>query len=148
MRDQLAQDGWAVGLRSEGDEPSDDLSVYIADLPGELGLWLRLAPISFMGGTLTGAPSSRSPMEAAVLGSAILHGPLTGDHAADYRRLDAAGAARVATRPADIAAAVEALSAPDQAAAMAHAAWEISSAGEDAIARTLAALEAALAGRA
>lgn len=145
--DELGRQGWTVGLRSEGEDPEDDITIYIADLPGELGLWLRLAAIAFLGGTLSRNEPGRSPIEAAALGSAILHGPETGAYAADYRRLDGAGAARQVTKPIEIAAAVETLIAPDQAAEMAHAAWEVSTAGEDALSRTIAALDTALAGR-
>lgn len=146
MQLAMVADGWNVGLRSNGDEPTDDINVYIADYDGELGLWLRLAAIAFLGGTLSWEKLGRSPMEAAALGSAVLHGPETGAWATDYRRLAAAGAAIMAAKPVDIAAAVETLIAPDKAAAMAHAAWEVSSAGEDAISRTLAAIEAVLPG--
>src|SRR5690606_30524009 len=102
--------------------------------------------ISWIGGTLDAATESRSPMEAAALGSAILHGPATGAHRTDFARLDSAGAARQVRNADEIAAAVEVLLAPDQAAAMAHAAWEVSSAGEDAAARAVEMVKAVLAG--
>jgi 3-deoxy-D-manno-octulosonic-acid transferase len=146
MRDVIAAEGWVVGLRSEGEDPTDDIPVYVTDLSGELGLWLRLAPIAWIGGTIDGTPDARSPMEAAALGSAILHGPAPGVHRTDYARLDAAGAARQVQSADEIAAAVETLLAPDQAAAMAHAAWEVSSAGEDAAARAVEMVQALLAG--
>ena len=146
MRDAIEAEGWVVGLRSEGEDPTDDIPIYLADLGGELGLWLRLAPISWIGGTLDSSPDARSPMEAAALGSAILHGPTPGAHRTDYARLDAAGAGRAVRTPDEIATAVETLLAPDQAAAMAHAAWEVSSAGEDAASRAVEMMQAILAG--
>ncbi len=144
LHQRLTKDGWNVGLRSEGDEPTDDVSIYVADLGGELGLWLRLAPVAFIGGTLTAGGAGRTPMEAAALGSAILHGPETHAHASDHARLDAGGAARLVRNADEIAAAVDTLAAPDQAAVMAHAAWEVSSAGDEAAARLVEALRIAV----
>jgi 3-deoxy-D-manno-octulosonic-acid transferase len=60
---------------------------------GEMGLWLRLAPVSFVGGSI--APlGGHNPFEAAALGSAILHGPATANFGPAYRALDATGGAR------------------------------------------------------
>jgi 3-deoxy-D-manno-octulosonic-acid transferase len=140
MRARLAEAGVAVGLRSDGDDPDEDTSVYIADLEGELGLWLRLAPVTYIGGTLSPGTVSRTPMEAAALGSAILHGPEILGHAADHARLDAARAGRMVRDAETLAAEVETLMAPDQAAAMAHAAWQVSSAGDEGAVALLARL--------
>lgn len=91
----LAEAAAAVGLntarRAAEEEPDDDDQVYIADTEGEYGLWYRLAPVTFMGGTLTGQ-GGRSPMEPAALGSAVIHGPATGAHDELYTRLGRAGA--------------------------------------------------------
>ena len=143
LRDRLSAEGWTVALRSDGEEPTDDVTIYIADLPDETGLWLRLAPIAFIGGTLTPGAAG-SPMQAAALGSAVLHGPELGGHAAAFAGLAAAGGARQAGNAAEMALAVEILAAPEQAAAMAHAAWEVCTAGDAAAARLVAALSAAL----
>lgn len=145
MRDRLAAEGMAVALRSDGEEPEEEIPVYVADLAGELGLWLRLAPVAFIGGTLSPGTLSRTPMEAAGLGSAILHGPETTGHAADHARLDAVGAARLVRDAAGLAAEIESLMAPDLAATMAHAAWEVASAGDAAAVALLAGLAEVLA---
>ena len=50
--------------------------IYLADSLGELGLWYRLAPIAFIGGSLV-PHGGQNPLEAARLGSAILIGPNT-----------------------------------------------------------------------
>lgn len=48
--------------------------LYIADTLGELGLWYRLAPIAFVGGSL--APKGgQNLLEPARLDCAVLHGP-------------------------------------------------------------------------
>ena len=61
-----ASEGWQVARRSSEEEPDDETQVYIADAPSEMGLWYRLAPVTFMGGSLYGAGSQRDPFEAAV----------------------------------------------------------------------------------
>ena len=69
----FAAAGIASGLRSAGDRPGA-APLYIADTIGELGLWYRLAPVAFIGGSLV-PHGGQNPMEAARLGCAILHGP-------------------------------------------------------------------------
>lgn len=144
MRAALERAGLVCGLRSDGHEPIEDLSAYVADLEGEKGLWLRLAPLAFVGGTLTAGAASRTPLEPAALGSAILHGPEVADHAADHARLTAAGAARLVNGATELAAEIGALLAPDQAAVLAHAAWDVASSGDEAAALLLEQLALAL----
>jgi len=96
LADRLRADGWSVARRTQEGEPDDETQILIADDPTEPGLWYRLAPVTYMGGTLSGAGiAARSPLEPAALGSAILHGPRTAPFAADYARLG-----RGARRPA------------------------------------------------
>ncbi|MFN3280624.1 MAG: 3-deoxy-D-manno-octulosonic acid transferase, partial [Tabrizicola sp.] len=73
-----ASGDWVVAERARDEDPQPETEILIADNPAEYGLWYRLAPITFLGGTLSGKGPVRDPMEAAVLGSAILHGPKTG----------------------------------------------------------------------
>jgi len=123
--------GLATVLRSEDDDPSADDHVLIAEDPYEMGLWYRLAPVSFMGGTLIPGPGlpPRHPFEPAALGSAIIHGPLSGPHAAEWVQLDGAGAARLVTDAETLSRAVADLTAPDQAATLAGSAWSVSTGG-------------------
>jgi 3-deoxy-D-manno-octulosonic-acid transferase len=62
---------------------------------GELGLFYRLAPIVFMGGSLV-PHGGQNPIEAAKLGAAIVHGPHIFNFTDVYGALDRAGGARVA----------------------------------------------------
>ena len=130
MAQRLRDDGFVVACRSDGAEPDEATQIYLADGSAEMGLWYRLAPFSFMGGTLEGL-GGRHPFEPAGLGSAVLHGPITAGHAAFYQRLASAGASRAVRSAADLANAVEVLLAPDKAAAMAHAAWDVTSSGAE-----------------
>ncbi len=132
IADRLDRAGWVVALRAREQEPDPEVQVLIADDDSELGLWCRLAPVTFMGGTLAGGgDAGRSPLEPAALGSAILCGPHGGAHAAVYARLGAARALRLVRTPAALADAVADLIAPDRAAQLAHNAWTASSGGAE-----------------
>jgi 3-deoxy-D-manno-octulosonic-acid transferase len=124
-----------VGLRlarwDNGEMPDENTQVLLAGDDSELGLWFRLAPLCFLGGSLAGKTGGQSPMMAAALGSAILYGPNVGQHLDEYSRLVAAGAARIVKDMESLSAAVSHLIAPDRAAAMAHAGWTVVSAGAE-----------------
>lgn len=62
--------------RSRGELPAKDTNVYIADTMGELGLFYRLVPFAFIGGSLV-PHGGQNPLEAARLGAAVLAGPHT-----------------------------------------------------------------------
>ena len=131
LRDALEADGLVAALRSDGEEPDPDIQVFVADVPGEAGLWYRLAPITFLGGTLVRGGPGHDPCEPAALGSAILTGPEMGGHRRRIQRFLAAGAARTVASPEALGEAVADLLAPDRAAEMARRAWEITSAGSE-----------------
>ncbi|GAA0296506.1 3-deoxy-D-manno-octulosonic acid transferase [Rhodovulum strictum] len=128
LAQHLRDEGWVVALRSDDEEPESETQIQIADTEGELGLWLRLAPITFVGGTLAGE-GGPDPYHAAALGSAIVHGPATDTHAAHFQRLAAARATRLVRDERMLAEAVADLLSPDRAAKMASAAWEVSTDG-------------------
>ena len=126
----MRQAGLTTAIRSEGEEPTPDTQVYVADTEGEMGLWYRLAPISYLGRSLS-HDGGINPFEAAALGSAIIHGPDVGDHKQAFDRLAAAGATRMVRNPEDLGDMVERLLSPDMAASMAHAAWLVCSSGAE-----------------
>ena len=95
---------------------------YVADIQGELGLWYRIAPLTFMGGTLSEGGAA-SPLEPIVLGSAIIHGPRKAPHEARYTRLADAQACREVRTAGELGVAVGALISPEQTARMAMAGW-------------------------
>lgn len=129
---KFAADGVRTRLRSLGEIPDDETQVYIADTLDERGLWYRLATVSFLGSSLAAKLSVQTPFEAAGLGSAILHGPNLGAHRAAFAALDNEGGARQVRNAESLAAALLTLLAPDQSAAMAHAAWEHTTKGAQA----------------
>jgi 3-deoxy-D-manno-octulosonic-acid transferase len=90
--------GLRVGLRSHEELPTASTDIYIADTMGELGLFYRLAPIVFMGGSLV-PHGGQNPIEAVKLGASIVHGPHVFNFSDVYEALDKAGGARVADGP-------------------------------------------------
>jgi 3-deoxy-D-manno-octulosonic-acid transferase len=130
-------EGWAVARRSLDEGPEPEVEVYIADNPGEYGLWYRLAPVTFLGGSLSGKGVIRNPLEPAALGSAILYGPRAGEYGAACGRLGAARAARVIGSAGDLAEALADLLSPDRAARLAQAAWAVTSEGAEATAHAI-----------
>lgn len=63
-----------VAQRSKREPIAPATDLYLADTMGELGLFYRLSPIAFMGGSLVNH-GGQNPLEAARLGCAILYGP-------------------------------------------------------------------------
>ncbi|MDQ2066554.1 glycosyltransferase N-terminal domain-containing protein [Xinfangfangia sp. CPCC 101601] len=137
-------EGWAIAHRAQEEEPEAHTEVFLVDSPEEIGLWYRLAPISFLGGSLLGQGALRDPMEAAALGSAILHGPMAGSYGMAFGRLGAARATRAVATAQDLAEALGDLLAPDRAARLAQAAWTVASDGAEATDALLARIQALL----
>ncbi len=131
LADRIGREGWVVARRSREEEPEADVQVFLADGEAELGLWYRLAPVTFMGGTLSPGGTGRNPFEPAALGSAILHGPHPGPYPDAYALLADARATRLVNGAEALADAVADLIAPDRAALLAHNAWAVSSGGAE-----------------
>jgi 3-deoxy-D-manno-octulosonic-acid transferase len=70
-------------------------------------------------------------MEAAALGSAIIHGPKTGRFGPVFGRLGAARATRAVASATDLSDALGELLAPDRAARLAQSAWAVASDGAE-----------------
>jgi 3-deoxy-D-manno-octulosonic-acid transferase len=84
-------------LRSSGQDPAPDTAVYIADTMNELGLFYRLAPFAFVGGSLV-RHGGQNPLEPAKLDCAVLAGPHTFNFTSAYETIfQAQGAGRVTT---------------------------------------------------
>ncbi|WP_298968554.1 glycosyltransferase N-terminal domain-containing protein [uncultured Roseobacter sp.] len=135
LTSQLAQNARQEGFRvcdwvSEGD-PSEATQVMLAEESDDLGLFYRLAPVSFLGSSLTSGHGGCNPFDAAALGSAVLYGPNVRRFMPFYTRLASAGAARIVNDAHSLGTAVTRLIAPDQAAAMAHAGWDVVSSGAE-----------------
>ncbi|WP_353474007.1 glycosyltransferase N-terminal domain-containing protein [Salipiger sp. H15] len=114
-----------------GEMPDENTQVLVTEDASELGLWYRLAPVAFLGGSLVNGHGGEDPMEAAAHGIALLYGPNVGRHLPAYSRLAEAGAARIVRDFDSLSGALSQLVAPDRAAAMAHAGWEVITQGAE-----------------
>ncbi|MEM6386123.1 MAG: glycosyltransferase N-terminal domain-containing protein [Pseudomonadota bacterium] len=114
-----------VARRSRADSLEPDTQVYIADTFGEMGLWYRLTPVSFVGHSLTEGLEGKNPFEAAALGSAILTGPHMSYFAESYDALIDAGACEVVQDASELAAAIIRLRDLKHLGAMQHAARQV-----------------------
>lgn len=141
---KLTNAGLVVAERVEDQDPTPEVQVLVTDGATELGLWYRLAPVTFMGSTLLPGGAGRNPAEAAALGSAILHGPNAGAYPDAYAQLIAARATRPVASPEGLAGAVEDLIAPDKAAVLAHNAWAATSGGAEVAERVVQIMLSAL----
>jgi 3-deoxy-D-manno-octulosonic-acid transferase len=91
----IAATGAQVALRSREQLPTAETDIYVADTMGELGLFYRLSPVVFMGGSLV-PHGGQNPIEAVKLGASIVHGPHVFNFTDVFAALDAAGGARLA----------------------------------------------------
>ncbi len=83
-------------MRSRHHLPDQGTHIYVADTIGEMGLFYRLSPIVFMGGSLI-KHGGQNPIEPAKLDNAILHGPHVHSFANIYSELNRARAAATVT---------------------------------------------------
>ncbi|MFM2044966.1 MAG: 3-deoxy-D-manno-octulosonic-acid transferase [Pseudomonadota bacterium] len=141
----LRERGLNVARRSGGEVPGPATDVYLADTLGELGLFYRLAPVAVLGGSFV-AIGGHNPIEPALLGTAVIHGPRMENFAEVTAELAAAGGTiAVADGPA-LADAVRALlTDPDRRSALAAAAKAVAVANAAAVDRVMDALSPLLA---
>jgi len=133
----LREAGLRSHFRSRGPAPGP-VEVAVADTTGELQQLTQLADLVFVGKSLLPQTEGQTPVEAALLGKAILFGPGMGNFRNIARELLARGAAvEVADAAALVAQAPELLRDEGRrtALAAAAAAWHQENSG--AIARTL-----------
>jgi 3-deoxy-D-manno-octulosonic-acid transferase len=127
--------------RSQGGNPDRATAIYIADTIGELGLFYRLTPLVFVGGSLV-RHGGQNPIEPAKLGAAVVHGPHVHNFKDVYSALDgASGALQVADGDALARALDRLLGDAALARRMARAGAETVHAQSGAVERTLQTLE-------
>ncbi len=133
--------GLPAVLRTEEGPVGDDIAVYIGDTLGEMGLYLRLADIVLVGGSFDVGRGGHNPLEPALAGAAILHGPDMANFDGVARRMADAGAAETVVDAAALAAAVaRLLDDADARAGRGAAARRIADEEAGALERTLTAL--------
>jgi 3-deoxy-D-manno-octulosonic-acid transferase len=144
LRGLLAKTGLTFHFRSEGTAKAQ-VDVAIGDTTGELRKFTQLADVVFVGKSLDPHDGGQTPVEAAVLGKPVLHGP----HMTNFREiihtLTEAGAVRkVETHDELIAVAVELLQDGAQRVKLSTAAREWHAVNRGATERTLAVIRSLL----
>ena len=145
MAEAIRARGLTVAVRSAGALPEADTAVYVADTLGELGLFYRVASLALVGGSLI-PHGGQNPIEPALFGVPVLHGPHVENFADVIRALTHAGAAFAVKDGRSIAACLEnLLPRPHELTAMGEAAKRCAEAERGVIDRVMAALEPLLA---
>lgn len=147
LRGLLERSGCAFHFRSGG-LATQPVDVAVADTTGELRKFTQLADLVFVGKSLAPHDGGQTPVEAAILGQPVLHGPYMTNFREIIRSLTDAGAVRkVQTADELVRAAVELLQDGAARQRLAGAAREWSAANRGATERTLAVICAELAAR-
>ncbi|MDH3234261.1 MAG: 3-deoxy-D-manno-octulosonic acid transferase [Alphaproteobacteria bacterium] len=137
---EIASSGLQVARRASDETPETATDIYLADTLGELGLFYRLAPIAFVGGSLV-PHGGQNLLEPAQLDCAILHGPAVFNFEAIAAAMKAAGASEMVRDAASLAEAVETLLADaDLRGRRAKAAAEVASSEAGVLDRVMEAL--------
>lgn len=126
IADLIHDKGLDSTSRSAGMLPAPHHQVYLADTLGETGLFYRLCPLVFLGGSF-GDEGGHNPYEPAALGAASLHGPRVANFKLAYARLSQAGATQSVRDAEDLGARVTALVQSDALAQMRAAATRLAS---------------------
>ena len=87
------EQGLSVARRSSEDEIGPETDIVLGDTIGEMGLYLRLTEIAFVGRSLT-ATGGQNPLEPAMLDTAILAGQNVQNFRESYQKLVRGGGAR------------------------------------------------------
>ena len=90
----LAAAGLTVARRSLQEPVVADTDIYLGDTIGEMGLYLRLTEIAFVGRSLT-AQGGQNPLEPAMLHTAVLSGVNVQNFRDAYQRLIDRGGAKL-----------------------------------------------------
>ncbi|KAK6140051.1 hypothetical protein DH2020_026186 [Rehmannia glutinosa] len=80
---KLKEEGTCVALRSRGDNPTPETSLYVVDSLGELRDFYRVAPIAVIGGSFLLGSAGHNISEAAAAGCAVL----TGHHVGHFSHM-------------------------------------------------------------
>ncbi|MHA6684598.1 lipid IV(A) 3-deoxy-D-manno-octulosonic acid transferase [Mesorhizobium sp. A556] len=105
LGEQFAGMGLKVARRSAGDKITPDIDILLGDTIGEMGLYLRLTEIAFVGRSLT-SEGGQNPLEPAMLDTAVLAGRNVQNFRDSYQRLIDKGGAKLVRDRAMLAGAV------------------------------------------
>lgn len=134
MAKAFSNEGLTVAQQFEGEDPTNDVEVYVAESMDELGLFFRIATITFLCGTFDSG-AMVDPFGAAALGCSIISGPKFDPFPDKFKRLQDEGAVEVITAQERLGAAVIDLLSVEKTARMASAGWQVSTSGIDVLDR-------------
>ncbi|HYC72632.1 MAG TPA: glycosyltransferase N-terminal domain-containing protein [Opitutaceae bacterium] len=144
LRALLERSGLSFHFRTAG-PAGRPVDVVVGDTTGELRQLTQLADLAFVGKSLPPHEGGQTPVEAAILGVPVLHGPRMTNFRDIIRSLTDAGAVRrVESHEGLVAAAVELLEDAVRREQLAAAARGWSAANRGATERTLAIIRAQL----
>jgi len=144
LRGWLERSGLSFHFRSQGPAPTV-VDVAVGDTTGELRQLTQLADLVFVGKSLAPHDGGQTPVEAAILGKPVLHGPAMTNFRDIIRSLtEAAAVRRVETHADLVREAVALLERPHEREQLAAAARAWSAANRGATDRTLAELRRVL----
>ena len=86
--------GLRTARRSAGDKVDSGTDILLGDTIGEMGLYLRLTEIAFVGRSLT-SEGGQNPLEPAMLDTAVLAGRNVQNFRESYQRLLDSGGAKL-----------------------------------------------------
>ena len=145
LRDLLEKSGLTYHFRTAG-AALKAVDVAVGDTTGELRKFTQLADVVFVGKSLAPHDGGQTPVEAAVLGRPIIHGPHMTNFREIVRTLAEAGATRKVETPAElVSTAVELLADPAQREKLSAAARAWYEVNRGATERTLAVIRTHLA---
>lgn len=94
IEEALVAKGLKVARRTRNDVLTTDTDIFLGDTIGEMGLYLRLTEIAFVGRSLFGE-GGQNPLEPAMLGCAVLSGPNVENFRDAYQSLAKSGSAKM-----------------------------------------------------
>ncbi len=94
IADMLTARGLKVARRTLNDPLTPETDIFLGDTIGEMGLYLRMTEIAFVGRSLF-AEGGQNPLEPAMLGCAILSGGNVQNFRESYQQLARNGSAKM-----------------------------------------------------
>lgn len=94
VADMLAARGLNVVRRTSGEPMTPETDIFLGDTIGEMGLYLRMTEIAFVGRSLF-AEGGQNPLEPAMLGCAVLSGSNVQNFREAYQQLARSGSAKM-----------------------------------------------------
>jgi 3-deoxy-D-manno-octulosonic-acid transferase len=92
---KLVAQGLKVARRTREDTLTPEVDIFLGDTIGEMGLYLRMTEVAFVGRSLFESKGGQNPLEPAMLGCAVLSGGHVQNFREAYQRLARSGSARL-----------------------------------------------------